>query len=245
MKKLSLLMLVIFTKLLVLPPLFIHAQSYAFFAPDDKPTTKLIELIKNAKTSIHAAIYMLTDKTIAQALADAKKQRNIEIKIIVDTMSTHQYGKANFLHENNIEVYLFDHDKKEFDPAIFNCPSIMHNKFLIIDEKTLWTGSFNWTVAANRKNQENVIVIDDKNICEQYEHQFIKIMKERCNRYLGKTQYKKIRKNKKKYSTLRKNISLILKTSRNNTELLNKLTRLIARYQKKRRLIFHQAPFKN
>lgn len=35
----------------------------------------------------------------------------------------------------------------------------MHNKYLIIDKKTVETGSFNYTDNAEQRNAENVIVI--------------------------------------------------------------------------------------
>lgn len=40
----------------------------------------------------------------------------------------------------------------------FNREPLMHNKYAIIDEQ-IWTGSFNWTVAADTKNQENALFI--------------------------------------------------------------------------------------
>lgn len=35
----------------------------------------------------------------------------------------------------------------------------MHNKYIIIDKKTVETGSFNYTDNAERRNAKNVIVI--------------------------------------------------------------------------------------
>ncbi len=37
--------------------------------------------------------------------------------------------------------------------------AIMHNKYLVIDGKTVETGSFNYTASAERRNAENVVVI--------------------------------------------------------------------------------------
>ena len=54
----------------------------------------------------------------------------------------------------------------------------MHNKFAIIDDK-VWTGSFNWTISANRKNQENVVYNDEKDVYEKFLEQFEKL-KQRC-----------------------------------------------------------------
>ncbi len=39
----------------------------------------------------------------------------------------------------------------------------MHNKFCVIDNKTLINGSYNWTYFAENKNSENIIIINDEN----------------------------------------------------------------------------------
>jgi phosphatidylserine/phosphatidylglycerophosphate/cardiolipin synthase-like enzyme len=37
--------------------------------------------------------------------------------------------------------------------------AIMHNKFLVIDGRHVQTGSFNYTISAQQRNAENVIVL--------------------------------------------------------------------------------------
>jgi len=45
----------------------------------------------------------------------------------------------------------------------------MHDKYLIIDGKTVETGSFNYTASAERRNAENVVVIrNNKKLAGQY-----------------------------------------------------------------------------
>ena len=48
----------------------------------------------------------------------------------------------------------------------------MHNKFAIIDNEFLVTGSYNWTKAANTKNDENIMIIDCPYIIGIYQEQF-------------------------------------------------------------------------
>ncbi|NCO23952.1 MAG: hypothetical protein GW897_02405, partial [bacterium] len=52
---------------------------------------------------------------------------------------------------------------------------IMHHKFAIIDNRLLLTGSYNWTFAANNKNEENLMIIDDPEIIEIFQHQFVNL----------------------------------------------------------------------
>ena len=51
----------------------------------------------------------------------------------------------------------------------------MHNKFAIIDNRILLTGSYNWTFSANNRNDENLMVIDDPEIIEIFQNQFINL----------------------------------------------------------------------
>jgi len=52
---------------------------------------------------------------------------------------------------------------------------LMHNKFAVIDGIIIYTGSYNHTSGATLKNDENYILIKDKEIAETYEKQFQKI----------------------------------------------------------------------
>jgi phosphatidylserine/phosphatidylglycerophosphate/cardiolipin synthase-like enzyme len=60
--------------------------------------------------------------------------------------------------------------------------SNMHHKFAIIDSIVVLTGSFNWTTMAAHYNEENVIIIGDKNVVKQYNAEFSKLWKlfEKC-----------------------------------------------------------------
>jgi len=78
-----------------------HNSSFRrLFSPDDHPTKKLISLIDGAKRTIHAAVYMLTDKTIAESADTSKNDRNIDVQIITDKITvTSSFGKGHFLRE--------------------------------------------------------------------------------------------------------------------------------------------------
>ncbi|MFA5306353.1 MAG: phospholipase D-like domain-containing protein [Candidatus Babeliales bacterium] len=154
-----------------------YGVTEVFFAPDDRPATRLVELIDSAHKKIYAAIYMITDQKIAQALVRARK-RGVEVQIIVDTSSmVSSYGKGQQLKAGNIDLYVFGGDSSHHS---FRQP-LMHNKFAIIDNK-VWTGSFNWTKSANEKNQENVILTDNADVRIRFERHFQRL-KERCHHY--------------------------------------------------------------
>jgi phosphatidylserine/phosphatidylglycerophosphate/cardiolipin synthase-like enzyme len=146
-------------------------QPLVLFSPDDKPKNHLIKYLNHAQKRIYAAIYMLTDKDIAQTLIDAKN-RNIDVQVVFDKASiVSRYGKVKMLLANNVNSLVFKVTKGGWAP-------LMHNKFAIIDE-CLWTGSFNWTKSANTKNQENVIYTNEKSVLNKFLAHFEKL-KTRC-----------------------------------------------------------------
>lgn len=160
----------------------LNPHSEVFFSPDDSPTKRLIELINSTQKRIYAAVYMLTDKQIAEALVKAKN-RGVRVKVIVDKASAdYEYGKAKLLRDSGIEMYVFAAESKNKKFG-----ALMHNKFAILDDK-LWTGSFNWTKNANQQNQENVILTTNKKVCKRFEEHF-EVLKKRCQAY--KSSYKK------------------------------------------------------
>lgn len=142
-----------------------------YFSPNDKITEKLIPLLDGARKSIYAAVYMLTDKKIADALVRAK-QRGVTIQLIIDPVSTGVYGKADYFAANNIPLFIYQPPpgRPWFNP-------IMHNKFVCIDDSTLWTGSFNWTVSANTTNEENVVISTQPALCKAFRTYFDILLK--------------------------------------------------------------------
>lgn len=141
-----------------------------YFTPRDDIKASLVELIKAERKSIDAAMYMFTDKVVAQALIDAYV-RGVQVRVVLDQISmSEKFGKGLLLQKNGVSVFV--HRTSQANP--FSMP-IMHNKFVIFGfndlykKPLLWTGSFNCTVSAATLHDENVIVVDD--VCAIAEYQ--------------------------------------------------------------------------
>jgi len=70
----------------------------------------------------------------------------------------------------------------------------MHNKFAIIDNRILLTGSYNWTFSANHRNDENLMVIDDPDIITRYQNYFEKLWFDKYSVQRTRTLYEKVKK---------------------------------------------------
>lgn len=127
------------------------------FTPPSKCGNFIVEQIKEAKQSIYIQAYGFTSKKIIDALIEAKN-RGVEIEIILDRSNFHKKKQnvIKLLESNQIKIH---QDK---------VAGIAHNKVMIIDNTTVITGSFNFTENADKRNAENVIVLHDSNVAQQY-----------------------------------------------------------------------------
>ena len=128
-----------------------------YFSPgDNSPTAAIVDTLGKAKTSIHVQAYSFTSTPIAEALRDAHR-RGIKVQVILDKgQKTERYTSATFLKNAGIPVWI---DRKH---------AIAHNKVMVVDESIVVTGSFNFTKAAEERNAENLLVIQDAGLARKY-----------------------------------------------------------------------------
>lgn len=126
----------------------------------------VIEEINKAQFSIWVAVGWFTNKPIARALL-SKKRMGLSIRIII--IDDKINAESGIPFENHFEV-------KRCKPK-GHFENIMHNKFCVIDLKTVIHGSYNYTNKANYNN-ETISIETSRQIAEQYAAQFIKIFNE-------------------------------------------------------------------
>jgi phosphatidylserine/phosphatidylglycerophosphate/cardiolipin synthase-like enzyme len=124
----------------------VRGQCSAFFSPNGGGTAAIVDLLSKANTDIYVLAYSFTSQDIVDALA-AAKQRGVVVKVIVDSSQlTAKGSKVVAAYSSGIQVWI---------DATHN---IAHNKVIIVDGKYLETGSFNFSVSAERSNAENVLI---------------------------------------------------------------------------------------
>ncbi|MCK9377071.1 MAG: phospholipase D family protein [Syntrophobacterales bacterium] len=120
-----------------------------YFSPHGGCTDAILKQINQARTEILLQAYSFTSKPIAQALIQAHK-RGVKITAILDKSNrTQKYSAATFLKHMDIPVFIDDKH------------AIAHNKIMLIDNRVVITGSFNFTAGAETKNAENLLVLED------------------------------------------------------------------------------------
>ena len=119
----------------------------AFFSPKGSCTNAVVREIKAARSEILVLAYSFTSQAIAKALVDAKL-RGVHVDIVLD-------------HSNETEVHteLTFFVEQGLTPVIDAHHAIAHNKVMILDSRTIITGSFNFTNQAENENAENLLII--------------------------------------------------------------------------------------
>ena len=117
------------------------------FSPKGGCTDRVVEELKRARHEILMQAYSFTSKPIAQALVDAKT-RGVHVDILLDRSNEDEtYSELNALLGEGLVPYI---DAQH---------AIAHNKVMVIDSRTIITGSFNFTHQAEVENAENLLVI--------------------------------------------------------------------------------------
>jgi phosphatidylserine/phosphatidylglycerophosphate/cardiolipin synthase-like enzyme len=119
----------------------------AHFSPEGGCTNAVVNELLHARHEILVQAYSFSSKPIAEALIAAKK-RGVRVEILMD-------------HSNEQEQYSDLHLFVEagLNPLIDAKHPIAHNKVMIVDKRTLLTGSFNFTQQAEQHNAENLLVL--------------------------------------------------------------------------------------
>ncbi|MDM0001151.1 phospholipase D family protein [Variovorax sp. J22P240] len=142
------------------------ATASAAFTPG-QALPLVLETIRGARTSIVVAAYAFTSRPIAVALRDAQR-RGVQVRVVVDAgEARHGDTAARFLANERVAVRL---------NARY---ALQHNKFMVVDARTVQTGSFNYTASAAQRNAENVLVLrNTPDVAAQYEAQWRRLWEE-------------------------------------------------------------------
>ena len=124
------------------------------FTPGDDIDLMLSEAIDSAQTEVLVHAYSFTQRRIARALIRARA-RGVDVRVLADREQARALPQnvLGELSSSGVSVWL----DANFASA--------HNKVIIIDAEsphaTTVTGSYNFTLAAQRSNAENVLVLRD------------------------------------------------------------------------------------
>jgi phosphatidylserine/phosphatidylglycerophosphate/cardiolipin synthase-like enzyme len=133
------------------------AAIHRCFTSGQDCTNAIVQAIDAANKELLVQAYGFTSCPIIAAIGRAKK-RGVKVKVLLDlTNEQERYaGVIAFLRDRAIEP-LIDHTVK-----------IQHNKVIVIDLRSVLTGSFNFTASAQKRNAENLVIIRSRRNAREY-----------------------------------------------------------------------------
>ena len=157
--------------LLLGKPVHADMSVQACFSPSEKCSVHLLRAIERANKELLVAVYAFTNDDLASALVQAKK-RGVLVRVIIDreydVVTDRSQGK--FLESQKIPLRRLSGVKI---PNGEKDAGLMHQKFAVIDRSVVFTGSYNWTRAADRLNDENLLMFRDAAaLADEYRREF-------------------------------------------------------------------------
>lgn len=137
-----------------------------FTNPDDPnagnyrggPDEWLAQAIDSARISVDAAMYHLNLWSIRDALVDAH-ERGLSVRVVTESDNFDEIEVQDLLDAGITVIG----DRRE---------SLMHNKFVVIDNAVVWTGSMNFTTNGAYLNDNNMIQIESAQMAENFTVEF-------------------------------------------------------------------------
>jgi len=119
----------------------------------------LIQKIDSARDSIDVAVFEFDIESVAQALIRAK-DRGVNVRIVYDNEHTDSDPQMGEMIAAGISAVP---DERS---------AFMHNKFFVFDDTCVWTGSFNISMNAAYRNNENALYFCSAEAAQNYAAEF-------------------------------------------------------------------------
>ncbi len=123
--------------------------------PHDDCRGELLQALETAEESIAFALFTFTDRDVARVLS-SKHDAGLEVWGVVESFQARRYNRYYDLEQAGIPVLLEE------------SPRLQHNKVFVIDNETVITGSYNPTLSAATRNDENILIIHESRVADLY-----------------------------------------------------------------------------
>ena len=135
-------------------------STHVWFSTDEDLTEVLTDHMAKATDTLDVAVYTFTSEPIRDALINADS-RGVKVRVVIDHWETNDV----------IATTLGDAGVPTRRAYGYN-NGIMHHKFAVVDSQSVATGSFNFTIAADEFNDENLLIVSDPALAGQYTNAF-------------------------------------------------------------------------
>ena len=134
-----------------------------YFSAEDDVMTRIIPYVRGAQSSIRFFAFSFTDQPLAQAMID-RAGTGVDVAGVFEKVGSEtESAQLRTLYCAKLPV------RQDGNPRF------LHDKVIVVDNRYVITGSFNFSANATESNDENVIIIDNPQIASLYMQEFERI----------------------------------------------------------------------
>lgn len=137
-----------------------------FFSPDDGVASQIATVLSNAEESIYFLAFSFTSNDLGDIVRE-KAEDGLTVKGVMDEeqISSNQGTEFDPFRQADLDV------------RIDGIEGQMHHKIFIIDESIVVVGSYNFSQSAETRNDENILIIYNPAIAQQFLMEFERVWK--------------------------------------------------------------------
>lgn len=134
-----------------------------YFAPENDVLRRIVPVVQGAQRSIRFMTFSFTEADISAAMI-ARSRAGVSVQGIFETRGSEtEFSELREMFCIGLNV------RQDGNPATF------HHKVVVVDERIVVTGSFNWSENATTANDENLIIIEDADLAALYLAEFNRV----------------------------------------------------------------------
>lgn len=138
-----------------------------YFSPDDGVQSALVNVLNNAQESIYFLAYSFTSNQLGDIVREkAKAGLTVEGVMDADQVVSNQGTEYDPFKQAGLMV------RKDGNEGL------MHHKVFIVDGKIVAFGSYNFSQSAETNNDENLIIVYNEAIAQQFIQEFNRVWDE-------------------------------------------------------------------
>jgi phosphatidylserine/phosphatidylglycerophosphate/cardiolipin synthase-like enzyme len=135
-----------------------------YFAPEDGVAKRIVDRINTAKTSLNFMAFSFTQNDMGNAIL-ARAKAGVKVSGVFETTGSNtQFSEYKTFSQEGLEVYTDGN------------PYVMHHKVIIIDDRITIFGSFNFSENADKRNDENLLIVEDPAIARAFKTEYERVL---------------------------------------------------------------------
>ena len=134
-----------------------------YFSPEDDVLNRIIPIVAGAQSSIRFLAFSFTDYPLAKTMID-RHAAGVDVAGVYEKTGSETEGAE-------LRTFFCAGVPVRQDGN----PRFLHDKVIIVDNRIVITGSFNFSNNATDNNDENVIIIDNPDIANLFMQEFVPV----------------------------------------------------------------------